>query len=91
MTDILLSPDFLASAWPAIALTLQLAGVTTLLLLVMGAPLAWWLARTPSRWREPVGALVTLPLVLPPSVLGFYMLVLMGPHGPLGQFTQERE
>lgn len=88
MTDILLSPDFLASAWPAIALTLQLAGVTTLLLLVMGAPLAWWLARTPSRWREPVGALVTLPLVLPPSVLGFYMLVLMGPHGPLGQFTQ---
>ena len=88
MTDQLLSPAFAASAWPAMALTLRLAGLTTLLLLLIGAPLAWWLARTPSRWREPVGALVTLPLVLPPSVLGFYMLVLMGPHGPLGQLTQ---
>ena len=79
-----LSPE----AWPALALTLKLAGVTTVLLLMLGAPLAWWLARTPSRWREPVGALVTLPLVLPPSVLGFYVLVALGPHGPLGQFTQ---
>ncbi len=86
--NMLVSPDFLASAWPAIALTLRLAFVTTLLLLVIGAPLAWWLARTPSRWREPVGAMVTLPLVLPPSVLGFYLLVALGPHGPLGQFTQ---
>ena len=88
MTDTLFTADFVASAWPALALTLRLAAVTTALLLVLGAPLAWWLARTPSRWREPVGALVTLPLVLPPSVLGFYMLVLMGPHGPLGQLTQ---
>ena len=88
MTDTLFTADFVASAWPALALTLRLAAVTTALLLVLGAPLTWWLARTPSRWREPVGALVTLPLVLPPSVLGFYMLVLMGPHGPLGQLTQ---
>ena len=88
MTDTLLSPDFVASAWPALALTLRLAAVTTALLLVLGTPLAWWLARTPSRWREPVGALVTLPLVLPPSVLGFYLLVALGPQGPLGQLTQ---
>ena len=88
MTDTLLSTDFVASAWPALALTLRLAAVTTALLLVLGTPLAWWLARSTSRWREPVGALVTLPLVLPPSVLGFYMLVALGPHGPLGQLTQ---
>ncbi len=88
MTDTLLSPDFVASAWPALALTLRLAAVTTVLLLVLGTPLAWWLSRTPSRWREPVGALVTLPLVLPPSVLGFYLLVALGPQGPLGQLTQ---
>jgi len=84
MTELILSPD----TWPAIALTLRLAAWTTLALLVLGAPLAWWLARTPSRWREPVGALVTLPLVLPPSVLGFYLLVALGPQGPLGQLTQ---
>ncbi len=88
MTNTVFTADFVASAWPALALTLRLAAVTTVLLLVLGTPLAWWLARTPSRWREPVGALVTLPLVLPPSVLGFYLLVLMGPHGPLGQLTQ---
>ena len=88
MTEILFNPAFVDSTWPALALTLRLATVTTALLLLLGTPLAWWLARTPSRWREPVGALVTLPLVLPPSVLGFYMLVLMGPGGPLGQFTQ---
>ena len=83
-----LTPEFLAAAWAALRLTVELAAVTTVLLLALGIPLAWWLARTPSRWREPVGALVTLPLVLPPSVLGFYMLVLMGPQGPLGQLTQ---
>ncbi len=88
LTDVFLSPEFLASAWPAIALTLRLAGLSTVLLLLIAAPLAWWLARTPSRWREPVGAVVTLPLVLPPSVLGFYLLVALGPHGPLGQLTQ---
>ena len=80
--------ELFASAWQALRLTVELAAVTTVLLLALGLPLAWWLARTPSRWREPVGALVTLPLVLPPSVLGFYMLVLMGPQGPLGQLTQ---
>lgn len=84
----LFSPEFIASAWPALALSLRLAALTTLLLLLMGAPLAWWLARTASPWREPVGALVTLPLVLPPSVLGFYLLILLGPQGPLGQITQ---
>jgi molybdate transport system permease protein len=72
----------------AIALTLQVATLTTLILLVLGVPLAWWLARTRSTWRHPVGALVTLPFVLPPSVLGFYLLVAMGPNGPLGQWTQ---
>lgn len=82
------SADFFDTTWPALALTLRLAGVTTALLMLLGAPLAWWLARTASRWREPVTALVTLPLVLPPSVLGFYLLVALGPQGPLGQLTQ---
>lgn len=72
----------------AIQLTLELAGLSTLVLLVLATPLAWWLSQTASRWRAPIGALVTLPLVLPPSVLGFYLLVALGPHGPLGQFTQ---
>jgi molybdate transport system permease protein len=72
----------------AIWLTLQLATTTTLVLLTVATPLAWWLSQTQSPWRAPVGALVTLPLVLPPSVLGFYLLVVMGPQGPLGQLTQ---
>jgi len=72
----------------AIRLTLELAGLTTACLLLVGTPIAWWLARTKSWWKSPVGAVVTLPLVLPPTVLGFYLLVAMGPHGPLGQFTQ---
>jgi molybdate transport system permease protein len=72
----------------AIRLTLKLAGLTTVLLLVLATPLAWWLARTRSRWRAPVGAVVALPLVLPPSVLGFYLLVSLGPHGFGGQLTQ---
>jgi molybdate transport system permease protein len=75
-------------AWQAIGLTLQLASLTTLLLLLLATPLAWWLAHTRSRLRAPVSALVTLPLVLPPSVLGFYLLVALGPEGPLGRFTQ---
>jgi molybdate transport system permease protein len=74
--------------WAAIRLTLELASLTTALLLVLCTPLAWWLARTPSRWRAPVGAVVALPLVLPPTVIGFYLLVMMGPSGPVGQFTQ---
>lgn len=75
-------------AWPAIRLSLELATLTTLCLLLLATPLAWWLARTPSRWRAPVSAVVTLPLVLPPTVLGFYLLVALGPQGPVGQFTQ---
>lgn len=72
-------------AWQAIVLTAQLASVTTALLLVLATPLAWWLAHTVSRWRAVVGAVVTLPLVLPPTVLGFYLLVAMGPQGAVGQ------
>ena len=75
-------------ALDAIGLTLVLATSTTLILLVLATPLAWWLSQTQSRWRAPIGALATLPLVLPPSVLGFYLLVAMGPEGPLGQLTQ---
>jgi molybdate transport system permease protein len=72
----------------AVALTLELACVVTALLLVVGTPLAWWLAHTRSRWKAPLSALVALPLVLPPTVLGFYLLMLMGPHGPVGRATQ---
>ena len=75
-------------AWQAIWLTLELATVTTLVLLVMATPLAWWLSQTKSRWRSAVSALVALPLVLPPTVLGFYILVLLGPQGWLGELTQ---
>lgn len=76
------------AAWGAIVLTLKLAGIVTLILLVVGTPLAWWLARTRSWAKGPVGALVALPLVLPPTVLGFYLLVTLGPNGPGGQLTQ---
>jgi len=72
----------------AVVLTLKLATLTTLVLLVIGTPIAWWLSRTPSRWRHPVAALVALPLVLPPTVLGFYLLLLLGPRGPGGALTQ---
>ncbi|HEX8979260.1 MAG TPA: molybdate ABC transporter permease subunit [Parasulfuritortus sp.] len=72
----------------AIRLTLELAGLTTLLLLVIGTPIAWWLARTDSWLKSPIGAVVTLPLVLPPTVLGFYLLVAMGPNGVIGHLTQ---
>jgi molybdate transport system permease protein len=78
------SPEALQAIW----LTAKLAALTTVLLLIIATPLAWWLARTGSRWRAPVTALVTLPLVLPPTVLGFYLLVALGPNGPLGQLTQ---
>jgi molybdate transport system permease protein len=76
------------AAWAAIRLTAELAGLTTLLLLLVGTPLAWWLARTRSRLKPLLASLVAMPLVLPPTVLGFYLLLLMGPHGPVGQFTQ---
>lgn len=74
--------------WVAIGLTLKLATVVTLLLLLIGTPIAWWLARTRSPLKGPVSALVALPLVLPPTVLGFYLLLAMGPDGPVGQLTQ---
>ncbi len=84
MNTPLIGPD----DWAAIRLTLQLASVTTVLLLVLCTPLAWWLAHTRSRWRGPVGAVVALPLVLPPTVIGFYLLVSMGPGGAIGQLTE---
>ena len=68
-------------------LTAKVASISTLLMLLMGTPLAWWLARTSSAWKGIINTLVALPLVLPPTVLGFYLLVLMGPAGPIGQLT----
>lgn len=72
----------------AIWLTVKLATATTVLLLLLATPLAWWLATTRTRWSAVVGAVVALPLVLPPTVLGFYLLVVFGPQGWGGQFTQ---
>jgi molybdate transport system permease protein len=77
-----------AHDWAAVWLTLKLATIVTLLLLLFGTPIAWWLSQTRSRFKGLVGAVVALPLVLPPSVLGFYLLVAMGPSGPVGQLTQ---
>ncbi len=79
---------FSAADLGAIWLTLRLATVVTFLLLLIGTPIAWWLARTKSWLKGPIGAVVALPLVLPPTVLGFYLLLVMGPNGPVGQFTQ---
>ena len=73
----------------AIWLTLKLASLTTLVLLLIGTPLAWWLAHTRSRLKGPISALVALPLVLPPTVLGFYLLVALGPNGPIGALTEQ--
>jgi molybdate transport system permease protein len=72
----------------AIWLTVRLAAIVTAILYVVGTPIAWWLARTRSKWKGPIGAVVALPLVLPPSVLGFYLLLAMGPNGPVGHLTQ---
>jgi molybdate transport system permease protein len=77
-----------ADSGAAILLTLQLAAITTLFLLLLATPLAWWLARTSSRWRGVIIALITLPLVLPPTVLGFYILLTLGPDGWIGNLTQ---
>src|SRR5690242_17400520 len=74
----------LADVWSPIVLTITLATVTTVLLLLIGTPIAWWLARTRVAWREPIAALVALPLVLPPTVIGFYLLIGLGPNGPGG-------
>jgi molybdate transport system permease protein len=70
--------------WSPIRLTLALASITTVLLLIVGTPIAWWLARSRARWKEAVAAVVALPLVLPPTVLGFYLLLALGPNGPGG-------
>jgi len=70
--------------WPPVRLTLQLAAITTCVLLALGTPLAWWLARSRAWWKEGVAAVVALPLVLPPTVLGFYLLLALGPGGPGG-------
>ena len=72
----------------AIWLTVRLAGTVTAILLVLGTPIAWWLARSTVWWKKPIAAVVALPLVLPPSVLGFYLLLAMGPQGPVGHLTQ---
>ncbi len=72
----------------AILLTLELATLTTVLLLLVGTPIAWWLSRTDSWLKRPIGAIVALPLVLPPTVIGFYLLISMGPNGFFGQLTQ---
>src|SRR6476620_7989382 len=74
----------LGELWPPIRLTLELAAITTTLLLIVGTPIAWWLARSKAVWKEAVAAVVALPLVLPPTVLGFYLLIFLGPDGPGG-------
>tara|TARA_R110002167_G_scaffold161882_1_gene358117 strand:- start:4113 stop:4790 length:678 start_codon:yes stop_codon:yes gene_type:complete len=74
--------------WDPVLLTLKLASLTTLILLVVGTPIAWWLARTRHWLKQPLAAVVALPLVLPPTVLGFYLLILLGPQGPVGELTQ---
>jgi len=76
--------ETLAHLWPPVRLTLELASITTLTLLVVATPLAWWLARSKARAKEIVATVVSLPLVLPPTVLGFYILIALGPDGPGG-------
>ncbi|WAW09334.1 molybdate ABC transporter permease subunit [Oxalobacter vibrioformis] len=74
--------------YSAIVLTIQLAALTTVILLVICTPLAWALSQTRAWWKGPVSAVVALPFVLPPTVLGFYLLVMMGPNGPIGKMTE---
>jgi len=76
--------EHLTELWPVISLTLRLASVTTVLLLIIGSPIAWFLARCQSGWKEPLAALIAMPLVLPPTALGFYLLLALGPDGPGG-------
>jgi len=76
-----------AQLWSPIRLTLELASLTTILLLMLGTPIAWWLARSKARWKEAVATLVAMPLVLPPTVLGFYLLLAFGPNGPGGSLA----
>jgi molybdate transport system permease protein len=79
----MLTPADTGALW----LTFKVASITTLILLLLGTPLAWWLTNTRSRWKPFLNALIAMPLVLPPTVLGFYLLILMGPQGPLGQLS----
>jgi molybdate transport system permease protein len=74
--------------WQAIFLTVRLASLVTVILLVIATPVAWWLTRTQSKLKPVVAAIVALPLVLPPTVIGFYLLIAMGPNGPVGELTQ---
>ncbi len=80
--------QFWGELWPAVRLTLELATSTVLLLLLVGTPIAWWLARSQARWKEAVATIVALPLVLPPTVIGFYLLLFLGPYGPGGAVAQ---
>jgi len=80
--------DAFAHIWQPVRLTLELAAVTTLTLIVIATPLAWWLARSQARWKEAVAAVVSLPIVLPPTVLGFYLLMALGPGGPGGAIAR---
>jgi molybdate transport system permease protein len=75
-----ISPDI----WQSVRLTVELAVITTVILLIVGTPIAWWLARSKAWWKEAVATVIALPLVLPPTVLGFYLLVTLGPTGPGG-------
>ena len=79
-----LEPEALQALW----LTAKVSAVVTFILLLLGTPIAWWLARTQSRLKAPISAIVALPLVLPPTVLGFYLLLAMGPHGFAGRLTE---
>jgi molybdate transport system permease protein len=79
----MLSPADIGALW----LTLKVAASTTLILLLLGTPIAWWLSTTQSRWKALCNALIAMPLILPPTVLGFYLLILMGPQGALGKLT----
>ena len=73
----------------ALLLSLQLASVATLIMLLLGAPLAWWLSRTASKWKALINTIVALPIVLPPTVLGFYLLIVLGPHGWVGELVRD--
>jgi molybdate transport system permease protein len=78
----------MAFDWQPVWLTLKLAGTTTLVLLIIGTPVAWWLARTHAWYKQALSAVVALPLVLPPTVLGFYLLIMLAPDGPVGRLTE---
>jgi molybdate transport system permease protein len=76
--------DLSSEIWTAVRLTVELATTTTIVLMLVGTPIAWWLARSRAWWKEAIATVVALPLVLPPTVLGFYLLVVLGPNGPGG-------